>query len=481
MSRENVRENFIYNAVCQLLGIIVPIITLPYLTRTIYAQGLGVYSFAFSVATYFSLFIRLGLSNYGNRTIAFVKDDNAKLSQTFWDIFVFQVFMGIVISLLYCLYCALWAPDKVLAYIFLLLIFSGAIDVTWALYGLEEFRVTAWRDVLVKILTTICIFVFVKTTDDVWKYAVIYCLGLLILNIVSIPLLLKRVHIVKPNFAGVISHIKPNLLLFLPTIAVSIYKVMDKIMLGAMANEKELGYYHSCENIIMVPLALITALGTVMLPRMSNMISQGKEDNDFFGVFDKSITFAMFISTSMCIGIMTVSKEFVSIFFGNGFEKCILLLQIILPSCIFLAFANVIRTQYLLPRKKDGIYIVSLFCGAISNILLNLVFIPKYGSVGAAIGTLAAEAIVCMVQAASVFKDANIINNIVNSIPFIISGIVMYALGYNMGFDFIDVYISLICKVIICALIYLISLAVLLNVKKLFYRIKMCWFKKDIL
>ncbi|WP_026514194.1 flippase [Butyrivibrio sp. LB2008] len=469
-TKETIKSNFIFNALYQLSGIIIPLITLPYVTRVLHAQGLGEYSYAYSVAYYFYIFIRLGLHNYGNRTIAYVKDDTDKLSKVFFELYSFQFSLGVIMTVLYLVYCIFLSPNKSLSFIFTAVVLAGGIDITWALYGLEEFKITSIRDILTKIITSICIFIFVKDGADVWKYSLIYSVGFFISQAVSLPVLSKKVKFIMPSFAGVQSHIKPNLILFLPTVAVSLYKTMDKIMLGIMSNSDELGYYHSSEKIIMVPMAFITALGTVMLPRMSNMLSNDVNEKQIRTVFDKSITFAMFLSTALCMGIMTVSKEFVILYFGEGFEKCELLFLIILPSCLFLAFANVIRTQYLLPRKKDKLFIISLFSGAAVNVFLNATLIPRYASVGAAIGTLVAEMVVCVVQVAYVYKEANIGQNILNSLPFIFAGMVMFFLCKNYVLPIENSVVALLIKILLSGAIYLMVLGVSILIKKFLVR-----------
>lgn len=463
----SIKSNFFFNAFYQLINIFVPLITTPYLSRVLKAEGLGEYSFAYSVAYYFYVFIRLGLHSYGNRSIAYVKDDRIQLSRTFCSIYAFQLFLGIIVSITYFFYALLYAPERKLAMIFWLVVIAGTIDLTWFLYGLEEFRTTAIRDVVVKLFTTVCLFTFVNDITDVWIYALIYSMGFIISQIVVIPLVIKRVNYIKPTIYEIKSHIKPNIILFLPTIAISIYKVMDKIMLGILASSVELGYYHCCENIILVPLALITALGTTMLPRMSNMLASDTVQTEMDNIFTKSVTFAMFTSSSMCIGIMTVAKEFVPIFYGAGFERCIELFYIILPSCIFLAFANVIRTQYLLPRKYDMIYVVSLFTGAGINLILNLLLIPRLASVGAAIGTLVAEMVVCLIQAGCVYKEARIGICFKNSIPYVISGVIMFIMLHDYVVPFDNDIMALIIKIIISGVVYLIVLGGIILVERL--------------
>ena len=464
------RTNFIFNAIYQLSTILVPLITMPYLSRVIGPAGLGEYSFAYSVAFYFTIFIKLGLNNYGNRTIAYVKDDKEALSKTFWEIYCFQLFLGVILFAIYIVYSVFFSPNKTLGIVMGIFVFSSIIDINWCLYGLEKFKVTSTRDVITKILVTLCIFMFVKCPEDVWLYAFLYSMGMFINQLIVIPLAKGEISFCKVRAEDVFKHIKPNLVLFIPVVAVSIYRAMDKIMLGIMSTNIELGYYHGAENVIRVPMAFVTALGTVMLPRMSNMIARGENKKRVEGTFDESIVFAMFLATSICFGIMAVSREFVPIFYGPGYEKCNFLFYIILPGSMFEAFANVIRTQYLIPRKKDKIYVFSLGIGAAINLIMNLILIPRYDSVGAAIGTFSAYATVCVVQAICVFKEANIGRNVVNSIPFVISGIAMFLLLWSYTPNVSNDVLALFVKIIIGAGCYLGILGIVLGLYDIYRR-----------
>jgi O-antigen/teichoic acid export membrane protein len=229
---------------------------------------------------------------------------------------------------------------------------------------------------------------------------------------------------------------------------------MDKIMIGMLSSESELGYYHNSDNIIGIPIALVTALGTIMLPRISHML-KAEDAEKVDNYYNKSIQFVMFISTAISFGIMGISKEFVPIFFGNGFEKCITLLYFLMPSSIFVSFANVIRTQVLLPRKMDTLYIISLFCGAILNVVINLLLIPRYGSVGAAIGTLLAEFIVWVVQIIGIRKVMNIKKGIINSIPFICTGMIMFLVLYLVEFGEYNHFITMGIKILVGIILYI--------------------------
>lgn len=431
--KKEIVTNLIYTSIYQFSGILVPLVTMPYVSRILGAAGLGEYSFAYSVAYYFTIFIKLGLNHYGNRTIAYVRDDKKSLSKTFWEIYVFQLFIGIVLFFIYLGYVLLFSPQKILGMIMALLILAACLDVSWCLYGLEKFKVTSVRDTVTKIIVTICIFCFVKSAEDLWKYALFFSVGTLLNQIVVIPVIMRNISFSRIDLHGVVKHIKPNIVLFIPVIAVSVYRTIDKIMLGIMSTDVELGLYHGAENVIRVPMVFVTALGTVMLPRMSNMLSNGIDSKNIQHMFTKSIEFAMAISSVTCLGIMTVANEFVPLFYGKGFEKCIYLFYIILPGSMFEAFANVIRTQYLIPRKKDKIYITSLLVGASIDILMNILLIPKLASIGASIGTVLAYIAVCVTQAACVYRELNIKDNVIVSLPYVFSGMAMFVLirGYN--------------------------------------------------
>ena len=457
-----VKFNFIYNLIYHIFIIIVPLITTPYVSRTLGKSGIGDYAFAFSIAHYFSLFIKLGLNNYGNRTIAYSRGNKQKMSSDFWNIYCFQFLVSIVVVSAYLFYCFFLSSNLQISLLFIFYIVSSGIDITWFFWGLEEFKITVTRSIIIKILSTIAIFAFVHDKSDTLVYTFILVVGTFGSQAFLWPRLFRYVKFVKPTKKEVVKHIKPNLLLFLPAIAVSFYKIMDKIMLGILSTKSEVGLYESSEKVLQIPMAIIESLGTVMQPRMSNLVSQNADKNYMRDVLKKSIIVIMFFSTALGFGIMAVADEFVPIFYGEGFEKCALLFKILIPSCIFLAFTNVFKTQYLLPQKKDKEYIVALFTGAAVNTVVNLILIPRTKSAGAAIGTLLAEISVCIVIAHIVNKESRVLIYFSQAIPFVLSGLVMYISGEFIVFNFDSVFYSLALKVIVCGTIYIVTLVSLL-------------------
>ena len=464
----SIKKNFIYNSIYQIMVMFIPLITTPYVSRILGASGVGSYSYAYSVANYYVLFIMLGLNNYGNRTIAKIRDNKNELSKTFWSIYSLQFLLGILMNILYLFYCFLLSNNINISLAVCFYVISGSFDVNWCFFGLEKFKLTVIRNSLVKIITTLCIFLFVKDSDDVLIYCMIMTIGMLISQLALWPYIIKNIKFYKPTLNEIILHIKPNLFLFLTVIAVSLFKIMDKVMLGMMTNNVEVGYYESAEKIIQVPTALITSLGTVMLPRMSNILN--KSENQSGRIIYLSLLFAMFISSSLCFGIMGVSKEFVPLFYGKGFDKVIYLFIILLPSCIFLAFANVIRTQYLLPHQMDTPYVVSAFLGAITNLCINTLLIPRYGCIGAAIGTFFAEMTVCVYQSISVRKYLPLKKYVEKSIFFIVSGLIMFFILFNLDIAINSTIIILFIKIVLGVAIYFLFLGIQCMLYKMFFK-----------
>ena len=460
MFMNQIKKNFIYNVFYQILIIILPLITIPYVSRVLGSEGVGIYSYTYSIVYYFMLISMLGINNYGNRTIAKARDDKEKLSKAFISIYSIQLFMSILMIMLYIIYILIFDNKYLLvASIQIIYIISAMFDINWFFFGLEKFKLTVVRSTLVKILSLIGIFVFIKTKNDVWLYALILSLSTLVSNILLIPFLLKEINIIKISFKDIKKHIKPILILFIPVIAVSLYRIMDKIMLGLLSNINEVGYYEQADKMVTVPLGIITALGTVMLPRISNLVAKG-ENKRVLEYIKKSVNFMMFLAFPMCFGMIAVSNDFIPIFLGEDFIKTGYLVNYISFIIIFTSFANIIRTQYLIPKEKDKIYTLSVIGGAVTNLIINFILIPKYQSIGAAIGTIAAELYVMVYQVYKVRKELPIKDYLKDILPLFIKALIMFIIILSIKCIPINPLYRVILQIVIGILIY-----VLLNYK----------------
>lgn len=442
----------------QLLAILLPLVTIPYVSRVLGPERVGEYAYSYSIAYYFVMLAALGLNNYGNRSIARIRDDKAKLSREFLSIYYLQLGTSLISIAAYLIF-SIFISNLLMSWFILPYVISAMFDINWFFFGLEQFKKTVIRNSVIKILTTICIFIFIKSEQHIYLYAAILSFSVLLSQLMMWPYVKKYVYFVRVSSKDVMKHFKPNFVLFVPILSVSLYKVMDKIMLGSMTSMVEVGLFESAERIIQIPMALIVSLGTVMMPKMANLIANDDEKLSE-KYFKTSIMFAMFLSSSMCFGIMSVAKYFVPLFYGIGYEKNVMLFQILLPSCLFLAFANVIRTQYLIPRYKDEILIKSVLGGALVNLSLNYFLIPRYESVGAAIGTLVAEVVVCVYQAFKIRNHIQISRYVIDALVFVIPGIIMYSILLFLEFPY-SFFINIIIMIAIGMTIYFSVLGII--------------------
>jgi len=285
----------------------------------------------------------------------------------------------------------------------------------------------------------------------------------------------NKINFIKINISDITKHIKPNIFLFIPELAISIYKIMDKIMIGYFNNVKEVGYYENAEKIIGIPLTIIAALGTVMLPRISNILVKGNDDKVKEYIF-KSFKYIMFMSLAMCAGLIGIGYNFAPVYFGDEFKKTGVLIMLLSITIPFLSFKHLLTTQFLIPKEKDKIYIKSIILGAITNLVLNFIFIPKFASIGACFGTIAAEFIVMFYQAFAVRKELPISKYITNSIPFLIKSIIMLVVVYSFNFIDMNTVIRLLIQIISGCLIYgLLNIKYILsivNIKKILKKFK---------
>lgn len=403
----SVKKNYIYNVMYQMLVMILPIITAPYISRILGAEGTGIYSYTYSVANYFVLFAMLGLNNYGNRIIAKVRDNKDKLSIEFKSVYTIQFILAFIISILYLLYsCFFVNTNKEIAYIQGLYVLSAILDINWFFWGMEKFKLTVTRNTVIKFISVALIFIFVKKPTDLWKYTLIMSISILISQLAIWPFVRKYVNLkekisIKNAFK---KHLRPMLVLFIPVIATSVYRIMDKIMLGKMISMEVVGQYEYADKIVNMTIALFTSLGTVMLPKISNLISKGENDKSK-EYLDKSMEFSMFIGLPISVGIISVADNFMPLFLGTEYVLAGRILQCLSISLIFIIIGNNIKTQYLIPNERDKEFIVSVILGAIVNFVLNIVLIPKLNVFGAVIGTISAEIVVCAYQILSVKNE----------------------------------------------------------------------------
>lgn len=467
MKQSNLKSNVFYNVIYQALILIVPLITSPYLTRVIGAEGLGIYSFSQSLAYYFGLFIMLGINNYGNREISRIRDNPTAINRTFTEIYIIQFSLMLILSIFYLATIFLFMKENKLVYLIqFFYVASVGFDINWCCFGLEKFKLTVSRNSIIKISSALLIFLLVKERDDLGVYTLISAGSVLVSQLVIWPFILKDVHFVPVKKKDVFSRLQPVFLLFIPVIAVSLYTVFAKLILGMLSSKAELAYFIYSERLIQIPIALVTAIGTVMLPRSSNLLSQGKnEENN--NLISRSMQLTMFIAASFTFGLIGVAHQFIPWFYGSSFSKSIILTIFLAPSILFISWNNVIRTQFIIPKGYDRIYIVSVSIGALANIALNVLLIPKFSGLGAAVATVITNFLVCLCQYYLVRKYIDFKNYFSDAIAFVLIGLTMCIIILFLPI-FNSAFITILLKVLFGSIFFVAS--------TLFYLIK---FRKD--
>lgn len=449
------RKNFLYSISYQILTLILPLITAPYVTRILGAKSLGIYSQSQALAHYFLLFAMLGVSNYGNRAIARVRDDRKETSRTFWEIYAFQFMTAVIASSFYWIYCLRFASENRLIYIMQsFYVMSGLLDVNWFCFGMEKFRLTSLRSMAVRILSAIAVFVFVNSRDDLWVYTFILSVSFILSTVAVWPFILENVDFVRPNLNGIKKHIKPNLLLFWPVIAISLYNIMDKLMLGYFSEDEEVAFYSYAERIVTIPTTIILALDNVIMPRMSNLFASDDKVKTK-RLMDTVMLFAMFMAAAMGFGLAGVANVFAPWFYGKAFTRCGYFIVLLCPTIIFKGWAGALRTQFIIPTGRDIIYVSSLTTGAIVNLILDFLLIPKINGVGAIIGTIAAEFSVFFVQFFRCRKDIDIKKYMMDGVGFCAIGYIMYLAVNALSGVSENAVITLAVQIICGAVLYI--------------------------
>ncbi len=392
------KKNAAYNVAYRMFSVFLPLVTAPYLSRTVGTDGVGLYSLAWSVSYVFCLIGMLGLNDYGVRTIAQVRDNREELDRTFSAIWQMQLLVAGATLAAWLGYVFLVAgEEKVIALHLTMMSVSCLVSLDWCLMGLDIFKPIALRNTFVKLAAAACVFLFVKKKEDLWIYGFVWSLATLIGNLMSAASLRGKVTYRPVPIRESLKHLKPCAVLFISVLAVNVYRTMDKVMVSAIAGVHENGLYENAEKIIYCLSGFISAIGTVMMPKVAHMQKEGATEKIARHI-DRSMELILCMTSAMAFGVAAVADVFAPLFYGEDFRYSGTLMAPLAFTLIMIGFANVIRTQVVLPQKRDHIFVKSVCCGAAVNLIANACLIPSMKSMGAVVGTLMAEMTVPVVQ-----------------------------------------------------------------------------------
>lgn len=455
-----VLKNYLYSASYQVFLLMVPLITIPYISRVLGPQGVGINTLTNSTIQYFVLLANLGLSTYGQREIAYKKSDHGQLNNIFWEIEIISVLATLLsfLSFLFFLsfnskyYSYYWAQS--------FLIIASALDVSWFFMGLENFKITVIRNFIFKIVTIILVFTFVRKSSDTFIYILIISVLTIISNLSMWPYLKRYVHKVSIKDLHVIRHIKPTVQLFIPQIAISVYGVLNKVMLGHISSVESSGYYDNSDKIIRICLALLVAFSTVMMPHVAEAFVNGeKEKIEIF--VKRGIAIAISFSLPLMAGIIAIAPDFIPWFFGARFRPVISVISIEAVAILPISCATIVGAQYLVPLNRNNQYTISIICGALINVIINVPLIRYLSADGAAIATVIAETVVALVQIKYVTKSINLHKTFMGSYKPLVSSGILFIIVYTMTRVFPAKFIFILMEIVLGFSSYIVTMYVM--------------------
>lgn len=391
----SLKMGVLWNTLYQILVLILPLITAPYVARTIGPSGTGVFSFTSSIQYYFSMFAALGTATYGSREIARSRDDATRRTQLFWEIEGLTVISSSLMMICWWIFIAFNQQYQTIYMILSLNLVATMLDISWFFTGLEQFKSIVTKNSILKILGVIAIFTFVKDAGDLNTYVFIMTLTTVGANASMWLGLRKHIVPIQLKHLNLKHHFKETLIYFVPTIATSIYTVLDKSIIGIITNNAyENGYYEQATKIINICKSLtFVALNSVLGSRIAYLFVDHKVE-EIKSKIRSSIDYISFIGIGMWFGLLAVSKVFVPIFFGDGYERVATLLYVFSPIIVIIGISNCLGSQYYTPSGRQGQSARYLIVGSVVNLVFNFIFIRFFGAFGAALSSVIAEGVI---------------------------------------------------------------------------------------
>ena len=400
MSSKSLLSNSLYNLLYRGLNVLFPLITVTYVSRILLAEGVGRVTSAQNVAQYFVVLAALGIPNYGIREIAKKKDSEQERNKLFSELFFINLISTLVFTLAYygmiCIFPT-FEDDYFLHLIVGTSVVLNAINVDWFYQGMEEYHYIAIRSFIVKIISLVLIFVFIRSLDDLVWYAGISCFAICGNNILNV-LRLRKFN-VRLQFKGLSfkPHMKPIMYLLASVISVELYTLLDTTMVSVICGDEEVGYYTNAMKLIKLLITFVTAIGGVLLPRLTYHHKRG-EEKECSNIVSMVFSIMLFVFVPCQIGIFMISDEIICALFGSSFLEAGVTLRIASFLICTLGFSNLFGTQVLLTYGREKLLLVTTCTGAISNIAMNAIFIPMYAQNGAAFASVISETLVTLLS-----------------------------------------------------------------------------------
>lgn len=416
-------ENFFYQSSYQLLLIILPIISVPIVSKALGPSGIGTYNYTYSIVNYFVLVAGLGLANYAVREISFVQDNKMKLSQKFWEIQIFNLFVSTFVLLVYLVF-SFFVEKRLLFIVQGLVVLATLFDISWFFQGIEEFKRVTIMNTVIKLFSFLLIILFVRKSSDLLLYTIIQSTSILLSSILFWFALGKRIEFVKVSRLEVTSHFKPALNFFILKVASTVFINFNKTLLGIFSTMSAVGLFSNSLTLITMVGSLINAMNTVLLPRMSALQSK-KNENALIVALSKSLHIQLYFTIPLMFGIIAVTPKMIQWFFGTSFSDMTSLVPILAPLVVFQSLHQGIANQYLVPKNEMKSYNLTMIIGTIINVILGVILIPLFHYYGAAISFLVGQIVLTVSRSYVLIKKTSFCFNLKSILIYLLSGLIM--------------------------------------------------------
>lgn len=448
-----------FNVLLNVSNVLFPLVTAPYVARVLQPEGVGLFNFANTFASYFALVAALGIPTYGVREVAKCGDDEDRLNVLVSEIFSINVLSTLVTSMIFVAAISLIPQMRENLLFFLvagIVVYSKPFSVEWYFQGRERFGFITMRSLIVRLVGILGLFIFVHDKDDLFIYLLLSVFSTILSQVWNYVMMVKSG--VRPRFVlnGFRQHMRPLLILFSSSIAISIYTVLDTVMLGLMSSYSEVAFYNSATHISRSFLAVVTSLSIVAMPRLSYYLERESWE-DINALIKKSLSIVSFTAIPITFGILCVAPDFIPLFLGDAFCGAVVPLQIMSLVIIAIGFNNLTGVQILVGLGYDKLFLRAVLAGTVSNFLMNLLLIPGFGSIGASISSVVAEILVLIVAVYYTLSHApvrlsglsDIGKSLVSALLFLPVAILCHRIADGWGF--------VLAMVVSCPLVYLVA------------------------
>lgn len=466
MKQKSLKLNAMLNAVKTVMSLIFPLITFPYSSRVLGPEGTGKVGFASSIVTYFAIIAALGISTYGARELAKIRDDQQKTNKFVKEVFIINLISTIIAYILF--FICIFTVPALKDYQSLLLITCAnivfaTIGLDWVYTAMEDYLYITIRSIAFQILGVILLFVLVKNESDILQYAslgVITGTGSNVLNFIHVH---KYLNLREKTTIELKKHLKPIFILFGTIVAVSLYTILDTTMLGFLVGDEEVGIYNAATRLNRMVVMLVASLGIVASPRMSNYIETNKEK--YYELLKAICSFYLILCLPCAAGLCFLAEPIIKILCGEKFIASIPIMQIMTGVVIFIPFGAFFTDQIFTPMRKDKYSLIPVLIGAMVNIICNIIFIPRLKSIGAAIASVFAEFVVTMVKFILSKKLLKTKNNYFVIILQAVVGVtvMLFVLYFFNKYIVLNSIIQLVIDIILGAIVYYVMLLITKN------------------